>query len=84
MKKPTQKQRVIGKLKRDKFITRNECLQNHITRLGAIINELNKDGWELVGEYDEKGDYVYTLKASPIKKIVYKVDGLDKEIVIYK
>jgi len=46
-------------------ISRNLCLRNYTTRLGAIINTLNKDGWNLKGEYikTEYGlDYVYSKK----------------------
>jgi hypothetical protein len=55
----SQKQRIIAKLKRDGTVSRNECLRNYISRLGAIICLLKKQGWEF--ETSEKdGDYIYT------------------------
>ncbi len=56
--KLTQKQRVIGKLRQDGFITRNECLRNYISRLGAIICDLKNDGY-VFRTKEVKGDYVY-------------------------
>lgn len=60
---------VKQKLLDDGYITRNEALSRYISRLGAIIHRLKKDGWNIVGERKEykkkngeKGyDYVYTL-----------------------
>ena len=60
---------VKQKLLDDGYITRNEALQNYISRLSAIIYSLKQDGWNIVGERKEykkkngeKGyDYVYTL-----------------------
>jgi len=42
----TQEQRVISKIKEQGFITRNQCLSTFpaITRLGAIICSLKKEG----------------------------------------
>ena len=65
---PTQEQIVIEQLKTGS-ISRNWALQKFITRLGAIINTLNKKGWEIKGEYEkhENGqDFVYRVKNSPI------------------
>ncbi len=58
----TQKECVLGKLKLDGFITRNECLKVYISRLGAIICELKKDGYEFKKPEWVNGDYKYTLK----------------------
>ena len=41
----TQIEFVKNKLKEKGFITRNEALRNYISRLGAIIHLLKKDGW---------------------------------------
>lgn len=62
--KESQLERIKGKLKRDGFITRNECLKNYISRLGARINDLRNEGWNIKSEriktpYGE--DYKYTL-----------------------
>jgi hypothetical protein len=63
-----------------KRISRNECLRNYISRLGAIIHVLKERGyvfdshWSMNGEVEFHGDfvktpngkdYVYTLLASP-------------------
>ena len=59
-----QQDRVIKKLRHDGFITRNECLKNFISRLGAIICSLQSEGWEFNREYIKtKGgkDYKYTV-----------------------
>lgn len=73
--KDTQINRVINKLNRDGFITRNECLRNYISRLGAHINTLRKMGWEIEdGVYtDDKKDFIYQVKKSPMKRVIYKV-----------
>ena len=43
-------------------ITRNQCLRNYISRLGAIIDRLKRMGWNFTTER-RNGDYVYILKA---------------------
>lgn len=48
-------------------ISRNFCLQNRISRLGAIIALLKSTGWEFVTER-RYGDYVYILKDKPKQK----------------
>ncbi len=58
--KKTQLTRVKMKLKRDGFITRNECIRNYITRLSAIILILRNQGWDFKTS-DIKGDYKYEL-----------------------
>lgn len=60
MTNKTQKERIIFKLKRDGYITRNECLQRYISRLGAIICTLKKEGWKFKTE-EVGGDYKYTV-----------------------
>ena len=80
--KETQKQRVIKKLLKDGFITRNECLRVYISRLSAIIQVLEQEGWEFEAK-DDNGDYVYKFTKCPLTKQVYKLpDG--KEITTYK
>jgi len=83
--KQTQLNRVISKLNHDGQITRNECLRQvpAITRLGAIIVLLERAGWNFEAGYsDDKKDYVYKTKTSPIKKIVYTLpDG--KQVTNY-
>jgi len=69
MKKLTQKQWVLSRLKENGYITRNECLRNYISRLGAIIADLKKDGYEFETGYIEVKtpfgmgkDYKYSFK----------------------
>ena len=58
--KPKQLDRVLFKMNRDGLITRNECLRVRpaITRLGAVIQALKKEGYRIKGR-DYKNDYVY-------------------------
>ena len=79
MSRQTQAQFVINRLRQRGQISRNECLQNYITRLGAIICDLKEDGWTFSASYirnDHGGrDYVYFLQNSPFKKVEYRVEG---------
>ena len=63
MNKETQMSWVLQKLRETGDITRNECLDRRITRLGSIIHALKRDyGIPLVGRYykTRKGlDYRY-------------------------
>lgn len=62
--KKSQEERIIYKLRKDGFVTRNEALKNYISRLGAICCELQKQGWEFKAEYikTKNGrDYKYTV-----------------------
>lgn len=78
----SQEQFVINELKRNGFISRNYCLdlydlrvRDNITRLGAIICDLNKAGWNIQGTWEHKNgkDFVYRVVGMPFKKIVYNV-----------
>ena len=79
----TQRQRVLNKLRRDGKITRNQCLSVFpaISRLGAIICSLQKEGWKFHTRND-KGDYVYEVVESPIKPkpSIIMVDGIPKAV----
>jgi hypothetical protein len=60
--KQTQLAWIRAVLKTDKVITRNYCLKNHISRLGAYIQELEYDDWKFeVGYTAGKKDYQYKL-----------------------
>jgi hypothetical protein len=65
----TQEQRIIKILKETGRVTRNQCLSMFpaITRLGAIICDLNKKGWKFRTEY-LNNDYIYTATTSPEPK----------------
>ena len=72
MTNATQKEFVANRLRADGRISRNFCLKNYISRLGALINLLKKDGWEFDASYVNvvtpfgKGkDYVYKLIKAP-------------------
>ena len=63
--KTTQRESVLEQLKSSGYISRNDCLKRFITRLGAIICDLNKEGWKLEGKFvktDYGEDYVYRDK----------------------
>jgi len=67
--KITQEAFVISELEKWGEISRNTCLKNFITRLGAIVCDLKEQGWVLEGEYrkTEHGkDYVYRLISKPL------------------
>lgn len=64
----TQKSFVISHLRANKEITRNECLQNRLTRLSAIIFDLGKEGWIIKGDWRKTAygkDYIYFLISEP-------------------
>jgi len=82
----TQLQWVKDRLLYDGEVSRNGALQNYITRLGARINDLKNENWDIKGEwrkYDKGRDFVYVLIKSPLTKTVYNVVGLDKQITTY-
>lgn len=69
-------------LNRDKKVSRNRCLRTYITRLGAIIHYLKKQGYEFEAKNIKDdirnmwgvriNDYVYTLKKSPKLELSFK------------
>lgn len=66
--KRTQIKWVINKLKSDGYVTRNEALQNYISRLGALILHLKDNGWKIEGSYVTTlygKDYRYNLIEAP-------------------
>lgn len=64
--KKTQRMWVEQQLRERGAISRNTCLRNYISRLGAIICDMKADGWEFETKTAE-GDYVYVLKKDPRK-----------------
>ena len=67
----TQTQKIIEQLEDKGFVTRNWALQNYISRLGALILFLKKDGWVFTQEYTETPygkDFTYTLISKPQKQ----------------
>lgn len=85
MTNKSQKDRVKYKLLHDLFITRNECLRQipAITRLSAIIQILEDEGWEFKTNRTE-ADYKYTVKKAPYRNVEYttadgrKINRLEK------
>ena len=69
MKYKTQRAIIEAQLRREKEISRNWCLSQYISRLGAYICDMKKEGWEFVPsrrEYTKKNwDYVYKLVKAP-------------------
>ena len=71
----TQIQFVISQLENFGYVRRNLCLENRITRLGAIIHILKKKGLyhkdEIEGkyvEYDRGKDYWYIWKNFKVRQ----------------
>lgn len=56
-----QKIFVLNQLLKKGQVSRNTCLQNFISRLGAIMCVFKEDGLKYQGKYD-KGDYIYKVK----------------------
>lgn len=86
--KTSQKEQVKKILLNTGEISRNVCIRElYITRLSAIIQELEEEGWEFNPEwvkYDKGKDFVYYLKTTPLKKIEYYIPQIDKIITQYK
>lgn len=60
-----QRQWVEHQLRTRGYVSRNEALQNYLTRLAEYIRQLRSEGWEIEGdrvktEFGE--DYQYKLK----------------------
>lgn len=72
--KTSQKDKVLTELRSQGFVTRNWALRNFISRLGAIMCDLKKDGIEFETKRIE-GDYGYILQDKPKATEVYRVNG---------
>ena len=73
MKKHTQLNWIKKILQETGQISRNLCLQNYLSRLGARIVDLKKEGW--IFETERKnGDYIYKLLSPKFRKITYKLE----------
>lgn len=77
MTNKTQKERIIFKLQRDGYITRNECLPRFISSLGAIICTLKKEGWKFKTE-EVGGDYRYTVVQSMDEKAKESIETKER------
>lgn len=67
----TQENTVKRILRETGRISRNQCLSMFISRLSAIIQNLESDGW-VFNPAREKGDYVYHLVNEPPKNAYQK------------
>lgn len=75
MKLLTQENIIINQLKTNKFVSRNWCLAQYISRLGALIQKLEKKGWVFNSHYikTEKGkDFIYDLVSEPPLNVYQK------------
>lgn len=64
MKSKTQENWVVEMLLHNGKVSRNEALNNFISRLGAIICDLKKDGWTIEAKWEKSPygkDYLYYL-----------------------
>lgn len=82
----TQRQWAIRQLLENGYVTRNQALNNFISRLGSIICSLKKEGWSIEGKNIKTAygkDYEYRLLPvkQPLELKVYRVNG---EIVARK
>ena len=75
----TQKKWVQNILVQDGKITRNKCLINYVSRLGAIIAILKEDGFEFETQYVEVKTPFGTGKDYEYKVVKYPVE-LQKQI----
>ena len=73
----TQEKWVIEQLLASREVTRNQCLRNYISRLSAIIQDLEEAGWQFTA-HRRDGDFVYKLVMAPDRVItVYDlIDGV--------
>jgi len=79
--KYSQKQFVLNELKTKGHITRNYCLKNFISRLGAIILTLKKEGYIIEGKNlksDNGIDYIYRLKGT--RGLYIKQEEINNEV----
>ncbi len=70
--KNTQLRTIISILEERAEVTRNECLELRISRLGALIAVLKDMGYEFDAFYRPNAtgkDYVYRLSKRPLKKV---------------
>ena len=63
MKDFTQRETVLNELHTQGFVSRNWCLAHRISRLGAIVCNLKKEGVKLEARREERrsDDYKYIL-----------------------
>jgi hypothetical protein len=80
MKNKTQENWVKERLEINGYITRNECLKNYISRLGAIICDLKKEGFSFKAYFIKNInglDYKYELESKPEQKQLFKTFNIN-------
>lgn len=69
----TQKMRVLAKLERDGYVTRNEALKVFISRLSAIMKDINDErkekGWPKIEGRWRNGDYIYEIPKRKVESL---------------
>ena len=84
----TQKQVIISKLKEQGYVDNFWCVNNYILRLGAIICDLKKEGWEFRGKFGDnahrKNFYYYVLKQPGEQSVHESVNQFFKDFPIKK
>lgn len=73
---------VKSQLRDNGIVSRNDALNRRITRLGAIINLINKSPeWEIKGRWTEgQKDYVYEVVRKPIIRKIQIIGGRAVEV----
>lgn len=70
MTNSTQRKWVEAQMTEYGYITRNTALRNFVSRLGAIVCLMKKDGWEIRSNYFETEgggrDFIYVLISKPL------------------
>lgn len=85
--KQSQSEYVISLLKNYGNVSRNHCLEQRITRLGAIICSLNQNGWEIEGRFEKTKngkDFIYRVLKMPFRKVVTYIPEIKKTIIRYE
>jgi len=77
----TQREIVINQLNETGKISRNWCLRNYISRLGAIACQLKKEGWSFATQ-NEGGDYIYYTVRKPKTGETFNAKSELKEITL--
>jgi len=73
MKQARQKNWVIHQLYLYGSVSRNKALENYISRLGALIGVLKKEGWKFSAGYEQGKfgrDYVYRVLDRDIRQVL--------------
>lgn len=76
--KQTQKEFVIDCLVKNGVISRNYCLKNYISRLSAIILDLQHEGWTFITftgkqknfKKEHWNNYYYQVISKPERKLI--------------